>query len=88
MEIRELIARLGKEHTVILSTHILSEVSAVCDKVLIISKGKLVANDNIDHLVNKYNEKQQLTLVVKGNASNTDKVIQQIQVIEERKILE
>lgn len=88
VEIRDLIARLGEEHTVILSTHILSEVSAVCDKVLIISKGKLVANDNIDHLVNKYNEKQQLTLVVKGNASNTEKVIQRIQGIEERKILE
>ena len=44
IEIRDLIKSLGKNHTVILSSHILSEVSAVCDYVLIIDKGKLVAS--------------------------------------------
>jgi len=50
-EIRELIRRLGKEKTVILSTHIMQEVQAICNRVVIISKGKLVADDVPEHLV-------------------------------------
>lgn len=50
MEIREVIKKLGKKHTVILSTHIMQEVSAVCDEVLIIAKGQLVAKDTPDNL--------------------------------------
>ena len=50
IEIRELIKSLGKKHTVILSSHILSEVSAVCDHILIISKGKLVASNTPEGL--------------------------------------
>lgn len=50
IEIRELIQRLGKEHTVILSSHILSEVQAVCQTILIISQGKLVACDTPENL--------------------------------------
>ncbi len=50
IEIREVIKKLGKDHTVILSTHIMQEVSAVCDEVLIIAKGELVARDTPDNL--------------------------------------
>lgn len=50
IEIRELIRSLGQEHTVLLSSHILSEVNAVCDKVLIMSHGKLVACDTPENL--------------------------------------
>ena len=50
IEIRELIKSLGTTHTVVLSSHILSEISAVCDYVLIISKGKLVAQDTLENL--------------------------------------
>ena len=50
IEIRELIRELGKEHTVIFSSHILSEVQAICDKVIIIAHGKLVAFDETDNL--------------------------------------
>ena len=50
IEMRELIRSLKKNHTVILSSHILSEVSAVCDQILIISKGELVASDTPDGL--------------------------------------
>ena len=50
IEIRELIQRLGKDHTIILSSHILSEVQAVCQTILIISKGKLVACDSPENL--------------------------------------
>ena len=54
IEIRNLIRGLGKEHTVILSTHILQEVQAVCDRIVIINKGRIVANEkteNISHMV-------------------------------------
>ena len=88
VEVRDLIRRLGEEHTVILSTHILSEVIAVCDHVIIVSGGKITANDSIDHLVEKYNEKQRLTLVVKGNSSNAEKVLGKIEGIEEKTMLE
>ncbi len=50
VEIRQLIKNLGKEKTVIFSTHIMQEVQAICDRVLIINKGKLVANDPIEAL--------------------------------------
>ena len=50
IEIRDLIRALGRDHTVILSSHILSEVSAVCDSVLIIAKGRLVASDTPENL--------------------------------------
>ena len=69
IEIRELIRELGKKHTVILSSHILSEISAICDQILIISHGKLVANDTPDHLVNLMQGSGQLELTVKGSVS-------------------
>lgn len=50
IEIREVIKKLGKQHTVILSTHIMQEVSAVCDEVMIIAKGELVAKDTPNNL--------------------------------------
>jgi ABC-2 type transport system ATP-binding protein len=49
-EIREIIRQIGEEKTVILSTHILSEVEATCDRVVIIDKGKIVANDRMENL--------------------------------------
>ena len=50
MEMRDLIKRLGDDHTVILSSHILSEISAICDHVIMISGGKIVANDSLEAL--------------------------------------
>jgi ABC-2 type transport system ATP-binding protein len=50
VEIRELISRIGKEKTVLLSTHIMQEVQAMCSRVIIISNGNIVADDTIDHL--------------------------------------
>ena len=52
---RELILSLKKDHLVILSSHILSEIEEVCDHVLIISKGKLVLSDNTEHLLEEHN---------------------------------
>jgi ABC-2 type transport system ATP-binding protein len=50
VEIRHLIKELGKEKTVILSTHIMQEVQALCNRVIIINKGKIVADDSVDGL--------------------------------------
>jgi ABC-2 type transport system ATP-binding protein len=52
IEIRNLIRGLGREHTVILSTHILQEVQAVCDRIIIINKGKIVANERTENISN------------------------------------
>ncbi len=67
IEIRELVKSLGKKHTVILSSHILSEVSAVCDYVLIINKGKLVAADSTDNLEKLFLGQNNLELLVEGS---------------------
>ena len=67
IEIRTLIKNLKKKHTVILSSHILSEVSAVCDYVLIISHGKLVASDTPENLGKLAEGSQNLNMIVKGN---------------------
>ena len=65
IEVRELIKELGKKHTVILSSHILTEISAVCDHVFILSKGKLVASDSTEHLLERMSGAQEIALLVK-----------------------
>lgn len=67
IEIRDLIKELGKNHTVILSSHILSEISAVCDHIFIISKGKLVAGDSTENLMKQMSGAQEIELLVKGD---------------------
>lgn len=66
IEIRELIRELGKNHTVILSSHILSEVSAICDEILILSGGRLVADDTPENLTALFAEQNGIHLTVKG----------------------
>lgn len=66
IEIRDLIRSLGKNHTVILSSHILSEVSAVCDHIMIISHGKLVASDSPEGLQKRMNHSAELELEIMG----------------------
>ena len=68
IEIRDLIKSLKKKHTVILSSHILPEISAVCDHVFIISKGKLVASDSTENLVNLMSGAQEIELTVRTGA--------------------
>lgn len=70
IEIRELIKKLGKNHTVILSSHILSEVSAVCDHIMIISHGRLVASDSAEGLQKLLAGSGKLVLTVKGDKEN------------------
>jgi len=68
VEIRELIIKLGKEKTVILSTHILPEVEATCDRILIINKGKIVADGSVHELRARSEGKQLLQLRIEGDA--------------------
>ena len=65
IEIRSLIKELGKTKTVILSTHIMQEVEAICDRVIIINKGQIVADDLLAHLIAKHNEKTLEPIFVK-----------------------
>ncbi|MCI6676130.1 MAG: ABC transporter ATP-binding protein [Clostridiales bacterium] len=75
IEIRDLIRELAKRHTVILSSHILSEVSAVCDHIMIISHGKLVASDTPDNLMQMMKGGHTLEVVVKGDKQQVRAVL-------------
>lgn len=66
IEIRSLIRNLGKAHTVILSSHILSEVQAVCDRVIVINHGKIVADDTADNLSHNLSADHRLTVCIEG----------------------
>ncbi len=66
IEIRGLIKKLGEKHTVILSSHILPEVQAVCERVIVINKGKLVADDTPDNLSHAMSTDHKLTVRVDG----------------------
>jgi len=79
IEIRDLIKGLKQKHTVILSSHILSEVRAVCDYVLIISHGKLVASDTPDNLERLAAGSNSLLMKVKGEKDTIRKVLETIE---------
>lgn len=76
IEIRELIRRLGKKHTVILSSHILSEISSICDHVLIISNGKLVASDTPENLGSYMKHTDAMELQVRGSKEACEQAIE------------
>jgi ABC-2 type transport system ATP-binding protein len=75
IEIRNLIKDLGKEHTIILSSHILPEVSAVCERVLIINKGKIVASDTPENLSKRLGDTGRLAVRVAGPERQVLKLI-------------
>lgn len=81
IEIRELIKKLGEKHTVILSSHILTEISAVCDHVFIISKGKLVASDATENLVSLMSGAQEIEVTVRTDVANAQKELAAISEI-------
>lgn len=78
-EIRDLIKGLKQKHTVILSSHILSEVSAVCDYVLIISHGKLVASDTPENLGKLAEGSNTLEMLIKGEKSQIKQALESIE---------
>lgn len=66
IEIRNLIKKLGKRHTLILSSHILSEIQAVCDRVIIINKGKMAADDTLENLTKNVSSINRMTVRLDG----------------------
>ena len=69
IEIRNLIRSLGKKHTVIFSSHVLSEVSATCDRIIVISNGKIVADEKTENLSSSISGEQKLRLDIEGSSS-------------------
>lgn len=69
IEIRNLIKSLGKKHTIILSSHVLSEIAATCDRIVVISKGKIVADAKTDELSTSISGEQKLRLDIEGSRS-------------------
>ncbi len=86
-EIRSLIKSLGKEHTVILSSHILSEVSQICEKVIIINEGKIVAIDSPQNLENKSKQENLITITVEDMQNKIKSVTDQIKGIKQLKLI-
>lgn len=83
IEIRDLIRSLAKKHTVILSSHILSEVSAVCDYVMIIAHGQLVASDTPENLAKLMEGQSTLQVNIKGGYPEVRQVLESISKITE-----
>lgn len=82
IEIRDLIRKLGEKHTVILSSHILTEISAVCDHVFIISKGKLVASDSTENLLEQMSGAQEIELTVRSESARAQELLEEIEYVE------
>ncbi len=78
IEIRELIRELGRESTVILSSHILTEISEVCDYVIIISHGQVVASDTIENLTKKYEGKNYVDITTRGDEDRIKRLVNSI----------
>jgi len=78
IDIRNLIKKLGKEHTIILSTHILSEVQAICDRIVVINKGEIVANEKTENLARAVQEKRRMTYHICGPQNEVLKLIKSI----------
>ncbi len=75
IDIRNLIKELGKKHTVILSSHILSEIQAVCDRVIIINRGKIVADDTAENLSANISTDHRLMVTVEGPENEVYKTL-------------
>ena len=83
VEIRQLIRSLGKDHTVILSSHILSEVQTVCDRILMIHQGRLVASGTAKELEEKFAGKVTYRLTVKGSSLDAREALEAVSGVTE-----
>lgn len=81
LEMRDLLRELASEHTILLSSHILSEVSAVCDHIMIISKGRMAASGSPEELQEMMQTKTELVVTVLGEKEQVEKVLQGIDAI-------
>ena len=88
VEIRDLIKNLGKRHTVILSSHILSEVQQMCDEILIIAKGKLLAYDTTENLEKQLQPRVLLEVETDASREESEAVLQSMEGIEKTEYAE
>jgi ABC-2 type transport system ATP-binding protein len=79
--IRELIRSLARSHTVVLSTHILSEVEATCSRALIIDRGRLIASDSVEHLREARPDRVNLTVRVRGSEELAQRALAEVAVV-------
>ena len=86
-EIRALIKKLGKDHTVILSSHILSEVSQICNRVIIINKGQIVAIDTPENLEKKVVKDNSVYVTVEDTENKMDTVKDKLEKVQEIKLI-
>ena len=86
-EIRSLIKELGKTHTIILSSHILSEVSQICNKVIIINKGKIVAIDTPENLEKKVSNNNTTYVIVEDTENKIETMKEKIPEIKDIKLI-
>jgi ABC-2 type transport system ATP-binding protein len=84
-ETRQLISQIGKQHTVVLSSHILPEVSATCERVIIINQGRLVADDRPEDLGRRLgsSRKSQVEMVVRGEAGAIERRLRNLDAVEQ-----
>ena len=83
IEIRALIKNLGKHHTVILSSHILQEIEAVCDRIVIINEGKLVADDTASALSEKYSSDRRRMALIAGDEKRVTDILTHLPGVED-----
>lgn len=88
IEIRQLIRELAKGHTVILSSHILAEIQEVCDYIMIISKGHLVASDTPENLEKALSNQRQTELVAKGEMEKVQQILEGLEGIQKVEVTE
>ncbi len=82
VEVRKIIREIGKERTVLLSTHILSEAQNICDRVLIINKGKIVAEDTPENLQARLVGSERVVLRIRGEADDLSQVVRKIKGVQ------
>ena len=87
-EIRALIKELGKEHTVILSSHILSEVSQICNRVIIINKGEIVAIDTPENLEKKVVKENSVYVTVEDTENKMENIKEKLEKVQDIKLIE
>jgi ABC-2 type transport system ATP-binding protein len=88
IEIRNLIIEMGKEHTIILSSHILSEVQSVCNRIIILKDGELVADGTPDRLKNEFLSRKICTIEVKGDQGTIYSLLEQVEGVFECVLIE
>ncbi len=83
IEMRELIKELAKDHTVLLSSHIMQEISAVCDEIIIINEGKIITIDTPQNIIDKMNTNSGIHVVIKGSKDDVKNALRNIKQIKD-----